>query len=449
MGKSKYNIDLIKDEFAKENYILLTTNYINMEQDLHFICNKHNDKGIQTIKYKDFKNRNRRCKYCTKEKIAKRDRMPIEKIKEKLNKIGLIFVDVLYPSATGKSSTVVQYICPNHEYIGVQEKNLSTIMNKKNNGCPYCNRVMDTFTFKERLRKIQPNIKVIGEYKGQNEKILCKCIVHNEEFYGIPRKLYEGNISCPKCKYENLRNRQLLTHNQFVKKLESVKPEIKVVGRYIDSTTPILMYCMIHNKFFYESPNTYLYKKKKACCPFENVQKKSNEQFKKELKKVTYENIIPLEEYKGYNTKIKFKCLDHDYEWISTPNKVLSSKKCPMCSISKNEIYIIELLKSLHINYIHQKRFEDCRDQKVLPFDFYLPDYNLCIEYDGEGHYLESFYERSTANTQELLLKTQKHDQIKTNYCNQNNIELLRIPYWEQENLENMIKNKINMLIPR
>ena len=62
-----------------------------------------------------------------------------------------------------------------------------------------------------------------------------------------------------------------------------------------------------------------------------------------------------------------------------------------------------------------------------MPFDFYLPDYNACIEYDGQQHFepIDFF------GGEEKFKKTIQRDEIKTNYCLVNNIRLLRIRYDE------------------
>lgn len=84
-----------------------------------------------------------------------------------------------------------------------------------------------------------------------------------------------------------------------------------------------------------------------------------------------------------------------------------------------------------------QYRFEDCKDIYTLPFDFYIRDFNVAIEYDGEFHYspikLSGMTDESAAERFELI---QRHDKIKTQYCSDNNIPLIRIPYWESEDLE-------------
>lgn len=82
-----------------------------------------------------------------------------------------------------------------------------------------------------------------------------------------------------------------------------------------------------------------------------------------------------------------------------------------------------------------------------MRFDFYLPDYNLFIEYDGEQHYMPINF--GGWNEEELQLKfekTQYYDKLKNQYCEDNNIGLLRIPYWEKENIKTIINNHLQRL---
>ena len=106
---------------------------------------------------------------------------------------------------------------------------------------------------------------------------------------------------------------------------------------------------------------------------------------------------------------------------------------------SKWEIFIRDFLISLNVTFQPQKRFNDCKNKKqsdMLPFDFYLPDYNTCIEYDGEHH----FHPIEMWGGYEKFLVNQENDGIKNKYCENNNINLLRIPYtYSKEDIENEI----------
>ena len=77
---------------------------------------------------------------------------------------------------------------------------------------------------------------------------------------------------------------------------------------------------------------------------------------------------------------------------------------------------------------------------RLLPFDFYIPEYNICIEYDGEQHYRPVMFDgKDDELATKQFEKTKYHDGIKTKYCNAHGIHLLRIPYYK--NVEEELNN--------
>ena len=112
---------------------------------------------------------------------------------------------------------------------------------------------------------------------------------------------------------------------------------------------------------------------------------------------------------------------------------------CPNCKSKESigERRIRKYLEKNNILFEQEKWFSDCRDVNPLPFDFYLPNYNIAIEFDGEQHYKQGHF------THSKLSYTQLHDNIKNNYCKNNNIKLIRIPYWDMKNIETILNNKI------
>ena len=85
-----------------------------------------------------------------------------------------------------------------------------------------------------------------------------------------------------------------------------------------------------------------------------------------------------------------------------------------------------------NIEYIKEKVFKDCKsNSRNLFFDFYLPRQNICIEYDGKQHF-EPFYLWG----EKAFEITKRTDKIKNKYCEDNNIKLLRIPYWKIPEVE-------------
>lgn len=114
--------------------------------------------------------------------------------------------------------------------------------------------------------------------------------------------------------------------------------------------------------------------------------------------------------------------------------------RCHICAQneSSGELKIRKFLESKNIDFIQEKRFDDCRDKKPLPFDFYLPNLDFCIEFDGKQHYEPLYGEES-------YYQTLKHDKIKNTYCKTKNIQLLRIPYWEGNRINEILQKEIEI----
>lgn len=112
---------------------------------------------------------------------------------------------------------------------------------------------------------------------------------------------------------------------------------------------------------------------------------------------------------------------------------------CDNCKGTKSigEKRIRYYLEDNKISFIPQKWFTDCRDINPLPFDFYLPDYNIIIEFDGRQHFGETNYFTYS------FVETKNHDEIKNNYCKANGIYLIRIPYWKIDKIEQILDNEL------
>lgn len=115
-----------------------------------------------------------------------------------------------------------------------------------------------------------------------------------------------------------------------------------------------------------------------------------------------------------------------------------STQSCG-CLKSQGEEKIIKLLQEMNINYEYQKKFETCKLKKCLSFDFYLPDYNILIEYDGKQHFEPVEY----LGGQKRFEEQQQRDNFKNNWCKENNILLIRIPYYDKDKINIQYFNDI------
>ena len=104
------------------------------------------------------------------------------------------------------------------------------------------------------------------------------------------------------------------------------------------------------------------------------------------------------------------------------------------CLQSKGEMIIINILQQNNIQYEQQKTFNDCKfndTQALAKFDFYVEN-KYIIEYDGIQHFL---YTNKDWNTKQHFEKTVEHDKFKNKWCKENNIPIIRIPYWKCDTL--------------
>lgn len=282
-----------------------------------------------------------------------------------------------------------------------------------------------------------PNIEVVGTYIKAKTPILHKCLIHNIEWNIAPNNVLQGQ-GCQECKLDKIKHKNSLSHDEYVNNVCIKNPDIEVVGTYINSKTKILHKCKIHNIEWEASPTNIL----SGCGCFQCKTDKlrmyntrSHDEYIKELS-IINPNILCKGIYVIAKQNILHQCLICGHEWNVAPSSLLSDHGCPHCITSQGEKYIKEWLELNNINYIPQMKFDDCRDKKVLPFDFYLPDLHKCIEYDGKQHYKSIDY----FGGQEGFETQKYHDQIKDTYCGLRNIPLLRIRY-DDNNIEEKLKN--------
>lgn len=109
------------------------------------------------------------------------------------------------------------------------------------------------------------------------------------------------------------------------------------------------------------------------------------------------------------------------------------------CSTARGEVCVADMFNELGIKYQVQKKFDDFD----MRFDFYLPDYNIAIECDGAQHFRSI---NSEWNSDTKLQETRSRDIAKQEYCKNNNITLIQVPFWDHnaltiENLKKVINN--------
>ena len=153
--------------------------------------------------------------------------------------------------------------------------------------------------------------------------------------------------------------------------------------------------------------------------------------------------VLLNKKYKGYHEKLKFKCINCNKPFMKTLTAIIDAhEECPNCrELPKGELKIKRYLDSKNVEYISQKSFDDCKDKRKLKFDFYLPNYNICIEYNGIQHYKAQ--KSSLFYGEDFLKDRQKKDNIKKEYCISNNIGFIEISYKQFSKIETILSEHL------
>ncbi|WP_157999756.1 zinc-ribbon domain-containing protein [Paenibacillus elgii] len=152
---------------------------------------------------------------------------------------------------------------------------------------------------------------------------------------------------------------------------------------------------------------------------------------------------------KGHSHKVWWRCSICAGIWDASPDSRTSMKSgCPFCNESKGEKRIRDFLNLYEINYERQYTYDDLLSStgsgRHLRFDFAVFDYDdnfhCLIEYDGEYHFCK-IYENDGHETLKL------NDELKNTYCKKNNIKLIRIAYYDQGQIDSILKRELRELI--
>lgn len=271
-------------------------------------------------------------------------------------------------------------------------------------------------------------------YKNYETPFDIRCPIH-----GISKQIPKFHITghgCAQC--GNMSTSKKLSSNSldFINKAKIIhgnKYDYSKVD-YSLNRIPVIIICKIHGEFM-QKPNYHLLGN--GCPNCGGTKRLSKENFIERgnfahNNKYDYSNII----YSSNKQKVQIVCRKHG-KFLQSPSHHLMGSGCPQCNESKGEKLICFILKKNNISFVREKKFDDCRYKKKLPFDFYLPDLNICIEYDGEQHF-EAWRMQNKKKAEEKLKLINLRDSIKTQYCLDNNIRLVRIKY--TDNIEDKVK---------
>lgn len=225
------------------------------------------------------------------------------------------------------------------------------------------------------------------------------------------------------------------THEEFIKQMNTINSNIEILSQYQNNKTKVNCKCKICNHQWEARPDNLLHWGCPKCrlVKIGNKNRKTLEQFIKQSNKVhnqkyNYDKVNYIRD----DIKVTITCPVHgDFE--QTPSNHLQKHGCPKCSTSKGELFIEEYLTKQNIVFKKQYCINipvTINPSGLAYIDFYLPDYNAFIEYNGRQHYIPIKYFGG-----ELELEHQKNrDNYVKDFCKDNNYTLVEIPYTMKDN---------------
>lgn len=320
---------------------------------------------------------------------------------------------------------------PQHHYKGV--------------GCPHCGAIRGGDYIRKTTEKfIEESKETHGDkydyskvsYINSSTKVCIICPEHGE-FWQMPMH-HIGGRGCGKCGGTGKKS-----NDEFITQAKQVHGDKYSYEKtnYINDATKVIITCKEHGDFE-QRPNSHL--RGKGCCACGNYYKYTTEDFIN-LANAVHNNryLYDKTTYVSSHQKVIITCKKHGY-FLQRPYQHLQGAGCPNCKRSYGEERIANYLSKNNIAYKEQSRLKNesllCKN-RVLVVDFYLQKYNTIIEYNGVQHYNEiRFFKKFR-----LFEQQQERDNALRQYCKEHKIKLIEIPYWDFDNIENILKKELKI----
>ena len=432
MSKRKTQQQFIEQAKAKhgDRYDYSRVSYTNTKTPVEIICNRCG-RHIMVVPCRHL--RGDGCKYCSHAKTTEQFVESARKWHgDKYN-----YDKVDYTN----NRTKVIVTCPKHgDFLVAPGGHL------RGRGCPQCAIEYRNLCSSKNARKTPEQFAqearcVHGDkydyskvvYKNNNTPVEIICPEHGS-FFMRPSDHLHG-CECPSCVH-----RKRLTTEEFIQRAAESHPDNNHYdyseAEYVNYITPIKIKCTKCGNYFTATPRSFL-SRGRGCPTCYGSHKLTQEEFVSRARTVHGDKYDYSEsDYQGIDTKLKIICPKHGEFW-QTPYQHINLKNgCPNCNSSKGELMVMRILENHNINFVHDKACLPCLGD--LRPDFYLPDYNLVIEYDGIQHFQPS----EGFGGEEAFRETQARDQLKNKLCEENGIKILHIPY-TSEDVEKIILEAI------
>lgn len=278
------------------------------------------------------------------------------------------------------------------------------------------------------LKLNNSNSYLLNDYIDEKSDLLLKCECGEKYITNWNHISNLNNLKCKKCAEKQRHINKKLKVNEINKIFKNSKYKL-------------IEYDNAHNITVEDEEgymyNTSIYNINKNLYKFHKNNKYTIDNIKLYIKKNNILTNILFDEIKQEHINVRnyyfaCSCSECERKYYATLYQIINENRhrCERCSKKESslEFEVRKYLEEKNIKYIQQKTFIGCKMKRLLPFDFYLTDYNCVIEVNGRQHY----YEVKKFNR---TLKEQKqYDDFKRKYCFENDIIYIEIPYYNIKN---------------
>lgn len=390
-----------------------------------------------------------------------------ETFEEKIKKIHKNNITLIDPYIG--SNKPIRYRCNRCNKIS-PVKRAADLVSKKNlsrkHSCRHCFWEKKHEDYREKARErlfeklsLHPSITFIKEHRHPTENKLVaelKCLecahLWKSEAGNITKRASSWK-GCPKCwknSSEYKKGRALglsksrgMRSDEFQKKFLKIleeNPSILPLSPYIDSKTSMEFKCMECTSKWSTAPS-HITNSNSGCPHCKSGSYQAQLDYENMLPRLRAKGIIPLENFKGSVKKIKHHCLRCNEPWSVRPSSLRKGSGCPNCNMSRGENEIKAFLVQNQIPFIPQWIEHECKYRNKLSFDFYIPEINTVIEFQGIQHekFTPYFHRDETS-----LIRQQKRDAIKREYCLKNEINLIEIWHYEFDKINEILDKALS-----
>jgi len=260
----------------------------------------------------------------------------------------------------------------------------------------------------------------LTSYTKASEYVVFRHNVCGKTFKMSPNHFLKDGRRCAYCNHGNSKS-----PDTFIKQFNKVSNGCyTLLSSYHRTHEKVRVLHKVCGTEYMVTPDAFL--SGEGCPKCFGNERKTTDKFKEEVASLTSGEYTCESSYKNNRTQVLMKHSTCGHIYKVRPHDFLAGNRCPYCRESKGERLVDSILSQLKIPYEFQKVFDDCgRKNQWLPFDFYVPEIKLLIEYDGIQHFEPVKY----YGGEKKLVDQRRRDTLKNEYAVSHNMSILRIPY--------------------